>query len=190
MKGSNKTGGRHPFFFMGKCAVNCYVQWFSGLSCEQWDVSLEQQYQVAKARVLRYNFVAIIEKLTDPAYVQAVENFFGVPGLTERGSPFCERQSHAANANLPLVVHNDTRERLKTLNAVDRKLYHELSGCLANSPLNFPKWDGNRFELHSYDLTEAKAAMKKAKAAKEIKIKARMKKAKAEKRKMKKTAQS
>ena len=121
-KRKGETGGRHPVFFLGECAVNCYTQWFSGLSCPEWGISLNQQYQVAEAKVLKYNFIAVIEKLRDPNYVQAVEDFFGVPGITEKGKPYCKRQSHKANANVPLIVRNDTRERLTRLNQVDIKL--------------------------------------------------------------------
>eukprot|EP00579_Thalassiosira_antarctica_P030373 CAMPEP_0202029498 /NCGR_PEP_ID=MMETSP0905-20130828/64010_1 /ASSEMBLY_ACC=CAM_ASM_000554 /TAXON_ID=420261 /ORGANISM="Thalassiosira antarctica, Strain CCMP982" /LENGTH=500 /DNA_ID=CAMNT_0048593261 /DNA_START=20 /DNA_END=1522 /DNA_ORIENTATION=- len=165
-KGKKDTGGRYPVFSLAQCAVNCYTQWFSGLSCPEWGISLNQQYQVAKAKVLKYNFIAVIEKMRDPNYVQAVEDFFGVPGITEKGKPYCERQSHKANSNVPLIVRNDTRERLTKLNQVDIKLYHELSDCLDSGQYTFPKWDPNRFELHTYNITRAKAAEKRAKAGK------------------------
>jgi len=28
---------KKPIFRMGLCAVNCYSQWFSGMSCPWWD---------------------------------------------------------------------------------------------------------------------------------------------------------
>mmetsp|Transcript_555 Transcript_555/g.1171 ORF Transcript_555/g.1171 Transcript_555/m.1171 type:complete len:492 (+) Transcript_555:64-1539(+) len=177
----NQTGGHKPiqckhkrskgtYFFLSTCAVNCYTQWFSGLSCPNWKVPVDQQYQVAKSRVLKYNLIVVIEKLRDPNYVQAVEDFFGVTGLTEKGKPFCEKQSHEANQQFPLIVRNDTREKLTSLNQVDIKLYQELSSCLMerDGTYNFPKWDPDRFALHTFNETEAKI---KAKAAKEKKMK-------------------
>ncbi|KAL7526184.1 hypothetical protein ACHAWF_001667 [Thalassiosira exigua] len=164
-----KGGKKRPFFHLGMCAVNCYTQWFSGLSCPQWDVPLTQQYRVARAKVLKFNLIVVIEKLSDPSYKRKVEEFFGVAGLDEKGTPYCERPSHKANTKFPLVVRNDTRERLEHLNVVDRKLFHELSDCLdgpAVNNLDFPKFDPNRFELHSYNKTEAEAALKRAKAQK------------------------
>ncbi|KAL7537977.1 hypothetical protein ACHAXR_008197 [Thalassiosira sp. AJA248-18] len=167
-KGSKKKGGLRPFFFLGQCAVNCYAQWFSGLSCAKWGISPYQQYQVATAKVMKYNFLIVIEKLSDPNYVRAVEDFFGVPGLTEKGSPFCEKQSHKANAKIPLIVHDDTRARLTRLNELDIQLYHDVTDCLDSigSQYNFPKWNPNRFQLHTYNMTEVKAAEMRAKAKK------------------------
>jgi len=174
----NQTGGHVPFqcrarkqedngrkfkaphFMLGECAVNCYSQWFSGLSCPEWGIPAYQQYQVAKEKLLKYNLVVVIEKLRDPKYVQAVEDIFGVPGITERGNPFCERPSHLANKNHPLIVHNNTREKLTRLNQVDIKFYHEMTSCLDSGWYNFPKWDPNRFELNSTDMWTAKAAKK------------------------------
>ena len=162
---SKKTGGKYPHFFMGTCAVNCYTQWFSGLSCSEWNIPLEKQYQVAKARVQRYNMIIVIEKLRDPEYMKAVEEFFGVPGLGKRGTPYCERQSHKANAKYPLIVRNETRANLRRLNEVDIQLYHEMTDCLGSmgGQYNFPKWNSGRFVLNSFNSTEAKIAKKRAK---------------------------
>lgn len=116
---------------------------------------------MAKARVLRFNMIVVIEKLRDPNYVQAVERFFGVPGLTEKGIPYCERESKLANSKYPMVVRNETRESLTRLNEIDIQLYHELSDCLneEGSYNNFPEWDGNRFALNSFNETEKKRAV-------------------------------
>mmetsp|Transcript_8228 Transcript_8228/g.17540 ORF Transcript_8228/g.17540 Transcript_8228/m.17540 type:complete len:426 (+) Transcript_8228:32-1309(+) len=169
----NQTGGHVPLscrwyqhinshrFRIMECAVNCYSQWFSGLACPTWNISAMEQYAVAKARVLRFNMIVVIEKLRDPNYVQAVERFFGVPGLTEKGIPYCERASKLANTKFPFVVRNETRESLTRLNEIDIQLYHELSDCLneEGSYNNFPEWDGNRFALNSFNKTEKKRAV-------------------------------
>ncbi|KAL7463133.1 hypothetical protein ACHAXS_003519 [Conticribra weissflogii] len=178
----NQTGGHEPQscryigkmkshrFRLALCAVNCYSQWFSGLSCPTWNVSPMDQYAVAKARVLRFNMIVVIEKLRDPKYVEAVEQFFGVSGITAKGVPYCERESHAANAMYPVVIKNETRESLGRLNEIDIRLYHELSDCLNEDVVynNFPKWDGERFALNSFNETKANLEMKKAKALKAV----------------------
>eukprot|EP00986_Skeletonema_menzelii_P015795 scaffold12700_cov142-Skeletonema_menzelii.AAC.5 len=161
--------GRHTTGFkLGDCAINCYTQWFGGLNCPQWEVPMEQQYEVAMSKLLKYNLVVVIEKLRDPKYVQAIEGFFGVEGLLERGVPFCERKSHQANEENPLVVLNETRARLTELNRLDLKLYHEISDCLADGNYgHIPKWDGRRFMLDSFNFTKARIEKQRAKAAKE-----------------------
>ncbi len=115
--------------------------------------------------------IVVIEKLRDPKYVEAVEQFFGVSGITAKGVPYCERESHAANAMYPLVIKNETRESLGRLNEIDIRLYHELSDCLNEDVVynNFPKWDGERFALNSFNETKANLEMKKAKALKAVK---------------------
>ena len=172
-----ETGGHEPstckakngeqLFWLGDCAVNCYTQWFSGLSCPKWNISQDEQYTVAKRRVLRFNLIVVVEKLKDPMYVQAIENMFGVPGVTKKGVPFCERLSHKANADNPLLIQNKTRERLTKLNELDINFYNELGGCLNDqSAYNFPEWAPHRFDLDSYNWTEAKIMAKAAKEGK------------------------
>ncbi|KAL3790935.1 hypothetical protein HJC23_004917 [Cyclotella cryptica] len=116
-------------FSLGECAVNCYTQWISGLSCPQYNISTEVQYEVANARLRRYNFIVILERLADERYASAIEQFFGVPGVTNRRSAFCERSSRKANKMNPLVVTNETRQILERLNEVDLRLYNEISDC-------------------------------------------------------------
>lgn len=149
-----KTSGIH--FKLGICAVNCYIQWFSGLSCPQFNITTMQQYEVAKTMLLRYNFIVVLEKLKDAEYVSAVEKMFGVPGITQRGSAYCERTSHKANEMIPLKIEDDTLQRLTHLNRVDIGLYKELTDCLDDdrgSKYNFPKMDEdgleNRFDTNT-----------------------------------------
>ena len=152
---------------MGNCAVNCYAQWFSGASCQPWSVPADEQLRIALSKVYRYNMIIVIEKLRDPSYVKAVEDFFGVDGLLERGKPFCERDSHRANLMFPLDVKDETREALRRLNGVDIELYRGLTKCLDDrASYDFPKWDGERFALNSFNSTLAKEEKRKAKAEK------------------------
>lgn len=88
----------------------------------------------------------VIEKLTDPNYVQAVENFFNLTGVARRKSAYCEPQSHNLNKKFPLVIQNTTRDKLVDLNEIDNKLYAEMSGCLDSlAKFDFIPWDESRF---------------------------------------------
>lgn len=98
----NATGGHvpstcsHNRFKLGSCAVDCYIQWFSG-ACPEHHTTISQQYQAAVVKLLRYNFIVVLEKMDDPEYVSAVEKLFGVPGFGDHRSAYCERASHTAN---------------------------------------------------------------------------------------------
>ena len=144
----NATGGHVPYacgggkkqqgpaappgvFRLEQCAVNCYAQWFSGLCPRRGRVvSVTEQRREARRKLLRYNAIVDLRRLRDPAYVAAVERFFGVPGLAERRGAVCEKWSRRNNEAVPLTVHNDTRERLAELNRADVGLYRELTECL------------------------------------------------------------
>jgi hypothetical protein len=154
----NSTGGHSPHtcphnrsFKLGQCAVNCYIQWFSG-ACPEFDIPIEEQYQVAKTKLLRYNFIVILEWLSYPEYALAVESFFGVPGVTQKRSAFCEATSHRANELVPLTIDNSTLDKLTKLNEVDISLYEELTDCLDGDEekrFNFPVLDADRFDYTS-----------------------------------------
>eukprot|EP00804_Cyclotella_cryptica_P014046 CCRYP_019136-RB/>CCRYP_019136-RB protein AED:0.15 eAED:0.15 QI:19/0.66/0.75/1/0.66/0.75/4/429/365 len=147
----NGTAGHHGTascrkkFRLVTCAVNCYTQWFSSLSCPAWDIPIVTQAEKARDVLLRFNLIVILEKLKDPAYVAAVENFTGVPGLTMTRSAWCEPESHTANRMHPLMVKNETLGHLTELNGVDIDLYNNISSCLDNGSYDFPKWDDDRF---------------------------------------------
>jgi len=148
-------------------AVNCYTQWWSGI-CKQMNFTLDQQYNLALRKASKLNFIFVVEKFKDPAYIEAVERFFNVSWHTdeERGSPFCEKQSHKANQQYPLVIGNDTRASLTNLNKVDLKLYHQLTDCIDSGKYNFANFDEKRWDMNTYNFTEAKAKKKTAKMAK------------------------
>ena len=152
----NATGGHvpstcsHNRFKLGSCAVDCYIQWFSG-ACPEHHTTISQQYQAAMVKLLRYNFIVVLEKMNDPDYVSAVEKLFGVPGFDGHHSAYCERASRTANNMVPLVIKNDTIENLIELNEVDIRLYNELTDCLDNevngTRYNFPVFDADRFDV-------------------------------------------
>ncbi|KAL9187203.1 hypothetical protein ACHAXT_010923 [Thalassiosira profunda] len=142
---------------MSQCAVNCNIQWLAGCSCPWWDppkhperegrpirreVPIAQQHAVARAKLQRYNFIVVTEKLNDPEYVAAVERFFGVPGVNRRANhPWCEANSHYANEKIPLEIRNETIQRLTLLNEEDIRLYNEFASCLDGGEYDFPSFD-------------------------------------------------
>ncbi|KAL3791687.1 hypothetical protein HJC23_003944 [Cyclotella cryptica] len=152
----NHTGGHHPMqckfkgkgkplnFFLGGCAVNCYIQWFAGI-CPNESVSFSQRYEIAARKILRYNFIVVIEKMSDPIYIAAVERFFGVPGITQKKQSLCESEANKANEMNPLVIQNDTLTQLKYLNKFDIMLYQRLTECLEDGNYDFPEWNETRF---------------------------------------------
>ena len=146
------------------CAIECYSQWLSGLSCPWWDPpahpELEERpirretspaklYKAARAKLLRYNFIVITDKLKYPGYAEAVERFFGTPGISKQENhPWCEVESHNANKAVPLVIQNETLKNLTRLNLHDIKLYNEMSACLDGGEYDFPKWNPDRFDAN------------------------------------------
>ena len=113
-------------------------------------VPIAEQYHIARAKLRRYNFVVISEMLRHPKYVEAVERFFGVPGVAQRKySPWCAAESHYTNEMFPLVIKPDTLNKLKARNRLDIQLYKEFNDCLANSDFDFPSWKGHRFETNT-----------------------------------------
>ena len=132
-------------FYLAKCAVNCYTQWFSSLSCPSWNIPLNVQAEKARAVLHRFNAILILEKFKDPQYVSAIEDFFGVPGLAVQKRAWCEPESHKVNKQFPLDVKNETLQRLMMQNQIDIDLYKNLSSCLVDGVYDFPKWNADRF---------------------------------------------
>jgi hypothetical protein len=135
-------------FYLVKCAVNCYSQWYSSLSYPSWKIPIDTQAEKAKAVLHRFNFIVILEKLKDPKYIGAVEHFFGVPGLSETKSAWCEIESHRVNTRFPLEVKAATLQSLTEANQVDIDIYNNISHCLSDE-YDFPTWNGDRFESNN-----------------------------------------
>ena len=91
VKGRKKKGGKTMYFHLGMCgklyflflvhrddnnlhycsslvAVNCYTQWWSGI-CKQMNFTLDQQYDLALRKARKFNFIFVVEKFKDPAYI-------------------------------------------------------------------------------------------------------------------------
>ena len=143
-----KSKDKPLLFFLGGCAFNCFIQWFAG-KCPNEAIPWTRQYEIAEEKLLRYNFIVVLEKMKDPQYVRAVENYFGVPGLSKKTASLCEPESDKANKKNPLVIKNETLTKLRELNKLDIKLYESLTGCLENGEYKFPKWNGDRFYNNS-----------------------------------------
>lgn len=141
-----------------------FKRWFSGLSCPWWDPppipgpgaspirrerKISQLYNVARAKLLRYNFILITELLQDPAYTAAIERYFGVPGVTKKKyNPLCELESKHANERIPLLEETEPIQKLMQQNVRDVHLYHELKHCLEKGNYDFPALDPNCFDTN------------------------------------------
>ena len=158
----NFTGGfeesdcDEPFSFVS-CAVNCYVQGFSGRGCTRdgWFT----EYNLAWDRLLRYNMILVYSKFRDPEYVRSVEDFFGgVRGFNAPSSMFCGQEAREANRRVPLRVSFEHVLRLTRLNEMDNRLYRDLvtscfeemeeqrgGGGVAGGHYSFPRVDTSRF---------------------------------------------
>ena len=116
-------GSNKPFYFEA-CAVNCYVQTFSGKVCthDGW----YSEYNVAWDRLLKYNMILIYSKFNNPRYIRAVEDFFGgVKGFGVPSSMFCGDEARVANRKVPLRVSFEHVLRLTRLNEMDNRLYKD-----------------------------------------------------------------
>lgn len=135
-------------FFLGGCAFNCFIQWFSGV-CPKDSISWTRQYEIAAEKLHRYNFILVLEKTKDPKYISAVETFFGVPGLKKKKASVCEPEADKANKKIPLVIKNETMANLRDLNNLDIILYEKITECLGDGSYNFPSWNPVRFYSNS-----------------------------------------
>jgi len=137
-----------PFSFTS-CAVNCYIQTFSGHGCtvDNWHT----EYNLAHDRLLRYNMILVYEKFKNAKYIRAVENFFGVDGFNEPSDMFCGTEAREANERVPLTVKFENVLKLTYLNEMDNRLYKDLvtscwdGGKEHEVEFSFPKADASRF---------------------------------------------
>lgn len=127
-----------PFSFTN-CAVNCYVQSFSGEGCSSND--WESEYQLARDRLFRYNLILVYERFKDPMYIQSIEKYFGVDGFNMASDMWCGWQAKDANEKIPLVVGFEHVLKLTKLNQVDIRLYKEATSC------NHASFNGQQYLL-------------------------------------------
>lgn len=150
-----ETRGFEPFpcdrpFVLETCAVNCYIQAFSGCGCthDNWFT----EYNMAHDRLLRYNMILVYEKFNDSKYIEAVEDFFGVEGFNKQSNMFCGKEAKEANERVPLAVKFESVLKLTNKNEMDNRLYKDLvSSCWDDEEddgeidYSFPKVDPSRF---------------------------------------------
>ena len=152
----NDTGGFVPSRCDGpstfvSCAVNCYLQAFSGSACtnDGWYT----EYNDAFDRLLRYNIVLVYSKFNDPEYVRAVEGYFGgVTGFNSPSSMYCGEEARRANRRVPLRVSFEHVLSLTRSNDMDVRLYRDLvTSCFdgmrvrGERAYSFPTVDASRF---------------------------------------------
>mmetsp|Transcript_17096 Transcript_17096/g.39766 ORF Transcript_17096/g.39766 Transcript_17096/m.39766 type:complete len:226 (+) Transcript_17096:476-1153(+) len=151
----NETGGFEPYpcevpFVFHHCAVNCYIQAFSGQSCSE--TNWQHEYLLAQRRLFRYNIIFSYKMFKDPRYVKAVEGFFGVEGFNQRRTDmFCGPESHEANSMFPLSFSFSHVLKLEKLNSMDEKFYEEATSCgwgEKSNNYNFPKVNLTRLKPH------------------------------------------
>ena len=139
-------------FSFTQCAVNCYLQTFSGMGCtnNEWF----KQYNMAFDRLRKYNLILIYERFKDPKYIHAVEDYFGgIQGFNTPAHMFCGDESKEANDKVPLSVSEFAHVfKLQSLNKMDERLYNDfLLSCGWNKineeeiEYDFPILDSNRF---------------------------------------------
>ena len=118
-----------PFSFTN-CAVNCYIQSFSGEGCssDEW----KSEYELARERLFRYNLIFVYEKFKDTQYIKSIENFFGVDGFNVSSDMWCGWQAHEANKKIPLSVGFEHVMKLTKLNEMDTQLFKETTSCSEN----------------------------------------------------------
>ncbi|KAI2498200.1 hypothetical protein MHU86_16282 [Fragilaria crotonensis] len=133
--------------YLWECSHNCYAKWSTGLCSKEgpfnestacWsrdDVEGSFLYR-AREVLFSYNLVIVIEWLKNPEYVRSLETLFGVEGIAiPRQTEWCSNESAAANKMWPLVVPEETKQRILQLNQLDTTLYNELTSC---SRFDFP----------------------------------------------------
>lgn len=141
----NTAGGEKGNLW--ECSHNCYAKWSTGLcwiegafdeSTMCWSRENGEGSLLSRAREVLYSYhlIVVIEWLQNPEYVKAIEALFGLEGIAkQRTDMWCGKESAAANKKFPLVVPEETRQRILHFNQLDTILYNELTTC---SRLDFP----------------------------------------------------
>jgi hypothetical protein len=144
-KGFVPSPCEEPFSFTG-CAVNCYIQSFSGEGCttDNW----QPEYNLALERLFRYNLIFVYEKFKDAKYISAIESFFGVKGFNEKTSDmWCGWQAADANTKVPFVIGFKHVLKLTRLNDMDMRLFRDATSCVGEEYL-FGEVNSSRFARH------------------------------------------
>lgn len=121
-----KPSKRH----LWRCAKNCYLRWYGhNFNCLK---DPEKSYKTTLRKLLGYNLIVIAERLRDPSYIQGLLHMFGdlnTTILSKTQKMYCFDESRYWNQKHPAVVNSATLANLTKLNALDTKLYRELTSC-------------------------------------------------------------
>jgi hypothetical protein len=148
----NQTGGFVPSpcdepFSFDQCAVNCYIQSFSGQGCslDDW----KTQYELAQERLFRFNLIFVYERFKDPNYVKSIEQFFGAEegSFNQESNYWCGPEAKQANQLYPLKTKFEVVMKLSKLNSMDNKFYKEAASCWDDevAEYSFPKAGADTF---------------------------------------------
>ena len=112
------------------CVKNCYLRWYGKpFNCLQ---DIEKSYYTAKEKLFGYNLVIIMERMSDPLYVQGLLRMFGnleTSILSTKQKIYCADESRFWNDKYPAIIQNTTLANLTRLNELDIRLYKELNHC-------------------------------------------------------------
>ena len=113
-----------------RCARNCYLRWYGrNFNCLK---NPEKSYETAMEKLLNYNLIVITERLADPSYVDGLMHMFGNVNTTILSTTqkmYCFDESRHWNAKYPASVNENTLANLTQLNALDIRLYNEITAC-------------------------------------------------------------
>ncbi len=129
-----------------QCAVNCYIQSFSGHGCSLDDWKTE--FTLAQERLFQYNLIFVYDRFKDPNYVKAIEQFFGVDKVFNLESNYwCGPEAKQANKLYPLKTKFEAILKLEHLNAMDTRFYKEAVSCWDDdvAEYSFPKASAGTF---------------------------------------------
>lgn len=112
------------------CAKNCYLPWYGKpFNCL---ADIEKSYRTAKEKLLGYNLIVILERMSDPMYVKGLLRMFGILEsdiFSTTQKIHCANESRFWNGKYPASIKKSTLRNLTNLNKWDIRLYKELNDC-------------------------------------------------------------
>eukprot|EP00977_Amphora_coffeiformis_P019158 scaffold6933_cov178-Amphora_coffeaeformis.AAC.3 len=122
------------------CAKNCYLRWYGrDFNCLR---DVMNSFQTAREKLFGYNLVVIMERMSDPSYVQGLLRMFGnlnTTILSKTQKMYCFDESRYWNEKYPAVISDAVLSNLTRLNDMDIRLYKELNDCPGG--VLFPDFD-------------------------------------------------
>jgi hypothetical protein len=126
---------------MWRCAQECYSQWYTEAYGKSYP-TVEERYQAARERLMKYDIIVVSEYLSNPDYVSGLAALFAdidMFTLREKATIYCSEESYYWNNKMPMPTVNDTTmQKLKDWNVHDCRLYKELTDCGGAQKVAFP----------------------------------------------------